>query len=1288
MLSVTFHGAEQITFDHEDYPSILISVRRSNLSVLMAATSDRGSLYTDIFINQIENAEAWEVDYSTSFGSLDPHQVDLTLHVDIGNNVYQNARGSTVKCVSIVFLKLGPAEQLVKYLHKTGMGKFRGSQATDILDLSQMPSSNLGKPKAGAELASTKDHAHIDEDPLHTIPLTTNKLSHELTRATALADSGTIKRSLNNMNLSPADHISKEGSSVPERHEGSSTKGHDQQGDATKAVPDAIPEQDTVAASRFQPHPEDDLRDPPTKRKRMIASMENKSGRKIDSKQMPENEEQAMTAPRSKKSRNQDRTVLQRPPSAPKSSVTQSLKSKATEKSRLGEANNSLWDLPTSPPAHGNKAPSSKRKPAPRSTARRNSVSQADKGNKTNTEEHGNKQKRKRASSGSESTKAAARSSRRTKISRGSDSEYEPAQNMLLPQRGQRQRRNNAVSKVPAQRLPESHKLNPNDTSLSTSSSDGLRPASTVAARASPRPQHTTDDVNASQVTGLAENSHLGEIRPAQPSQNHGAGGIKIEKGLKQKPNGKARTSASEGRVQNADTGAKSSASLHTASSVTSYNAFQWRHEPGKKSKQVESKSLDSRADAPARFAGLTTNNKTAEEDNDLPPPADRNGITDVGTEAVDHSQHFDNAMAFVEDPLEDFPVDNPAEVPTMAADGHSPISGPAASDSAYNADRSTTPRLDLANIAPAIGHVNAGTDTTRAQSEKPQAKKRSGHYDGQEDRATQIVKEKHQVGPKILSAFSSVLESENLPTNLRPRIKKVASTQDPLLLRLPPNTYTKTPLGKKPNVSNHQYGSVYHSKNRRALEAHKSTANISNGNQTKNPGRLATTPRKTEDPSQASKHRSLVPSAVIDLTAIDSASSASEEDVDQEVEHDHHVLDSGHTARVLPLHNLPEALPKQSADLENQPHSRGPMTPRTPHKSCTEPQQARQHQRLAAPAAPKSPRTSKVKDFRYIDDTVLKRPTIISFSAKGPLNQGRLSGGRLPIPAPLRALPGSKLPLPSQRHQSQRSQKTLVAENGSPIASQEQRVESVAKVDARTLVEDLPSEGFLLAEDVEDDLPTLPPRLPKDNAIELPRNPSAERFHKNDAFLSSNRKNVPSSPAAPSRMLEDLEIHKEQPEGYVDVRDASLMRAALPQDPFNRNRQRSKGPSKFIQRLHNASARRSILKQPKPVSQSPRDSGSISKKMSFHDPDLTLVNSEIKPERPVYYLNDDTGSSSPITSEKTAASAEEVDQETKRAEATERWQQSLRKDQAQTLTHLYDFSNVSLSSPYPSAVS
>ena len=372
-------------------------------------------------------------------------------------------------------------------------------------------------------------------------------------------------------------------------------------------------------------------------------------------------------------------------------------------------------------------------------------------------------------------------------------------------------------------------------------------------------------------------------------------------------------------------------------------------------------------------------------------------------------------------------------------------------------------------------------------------------------------------------------------------------------------------------------------------------------------------------------------------------------------------------------------------------------------------------------------------RDVRELnaEEYLNRKAAIISFSAKGPQNQGiinKQAPSRASLiehedtqnavakvsPAPKRKKPtsGTKRTYEKRRrtetgsyvsskHQVnpkgvewltsppllipsryQGSQSTKVDSKGSPIPMSYPPRNVSAGLDIHHLMaklSDAEDENLWTQALVDDEDSTMKTR--DSLGIELPalQNRHTSGIDWMEKLSSSIGKLLPSSPTAPSRMLQDMTAHRIQPSGqFVNVQTESVVRVAHLQDPFlGKPEGRA---SKFLQRLRASSkdVRGEALRGNAPRKE-PSHRRVPFATVQDHDPDKTLVGTDSGP----YYepSSPSSGDSSSSCSSKNGKqlSSSVPSYDATHANASKQWRDALRPYQQGTLEALYDVSNVSI---------
>lgn len=175
------------------------------------------------------------------------------------------------------------------------------------------------------------------------------------------------------------------------------------------------------------------------------------------------------------------------------------------------------------------------------------------------------------------------------------------------------------------------------------------------------------------------------------------------------------------------------------------------------------------------------------------------------------------------------------------------------------------------------------------------------------------------------------------------------------------------------------------------------------------------------------------------------------------------------------------------------------------------------------------------------------------------------------------------------------------------------------------------------------------------------------------DWIFPSIRKQLPSSPNAPSQILADLTAHTVQPGGrFVNVETDSIVKPSLPQDPFTGNIRRR--PSSFMERLR-AQGKVAEKSRSKGTDEKDPTQGTETVLTLAADPDKTLVAAGSGyPSSPG--LRPDTSSES--SDSLNSSSHKQSDGGGSEDDAARQWREALQPHQSSQLDILYDISNVS----------
>jgi len=274
---------------------------------------------------------------------------------------------------------------------------------------------------------------------------------------------------------------------------------------------------------------------------------------------------------------------------------------------------------------------------------------------------------------------------------------------------------------------------------------------------------------------------------------------------------------------------------------------------------------------------------------------------------------------------------------------------------------------------------------------------------------------------------------------------------------------------------------------------------------------------------------------------------------------------------------------------------------------------------------------------------------------------------------------------LASQSHQTN-SQGSRVLDNGSPMASVDQ-VRWIKGVNMDHLLRRLSetesdlfmAESFDMEEDDEVHSnkvwePELPLPLRRHG---FPQPASVHALKHYERRSSSNTKALPSSPTAPSRMLEDMTAHQIAGDGrFVNVYTATVVKTAEPQDPFMDNTRSL--PNPFLKMLR-ASTQEDAGKQGQGTSKVHlAKQVKMDTSAPLFDPDRTLVEAETRHYGRLPSSSHGEPSSSPTSIGKRRSLLSESDRDEKREGLAQEWMEALRPHQRGALASLHEMSNVS----------
>lgn len=391
----------------------------------------------------------------------------------------------------------------------------------------------------------------------------------------------------------------------------------------------------------------------------------------------------------------------------------------------------------------------------------------------------------------------------------------------------------------------------------------------------------------------------------------------------------------------------------------------------------------------------------------------------------------------------------------------------------------------------------------------------------------------------------------------------------------------------------------------------------------------------------------------------------------------------------------------------------------------------------------PKGPETLSTSAKHQQEDPplleVVRRAPMISFSASGPRNQGTVSIEKarrpklsnamqdhgveekvasekadskrefapyLDDPAPWEQYPPAKRqkqdvdtpptthkhvppmlaePSPDKVHAVSRrvsSQSTRVTESGSPMPIVRSRYESHATLEMHADDYEV-NDGFQQAclQQADDDDQAVMQGDRDEPTLSLPQNVSKSTgivFKSRE--ITSNRKQVPSSPHAPSA-LSTMPIHHIYHNGeIVNSQTNEPLVPIQPQDPFVGTSQKSLGP--FMQALRKSSDMEARSRSDQANKQNTANGvGSKRRSNAFaEDPDKTLVESAPKPKKQkiLHPVSSDKSSSSPSSSEDASASSGPSSQESD-GDTAAHWRKAYEPHQSNMLEVLFHISHVSV---------
>ncbi|KAL8840462.1 MAG: hypothetical protein Q9170_001338 [Blastenia crenularia] len=260
----------------------------------------------------------------------------------------------------------------------------------------------------------------------------------------------------------------------------------------------------------------------------------------------------------------------------------------------------------------------------------------------------------------------------------------------------------------------------------------------------------------------------------------------------------------------------------------------------------------------------------------------------------------------------------------------------------------------------------------------------------------------------------------------------------------------------------------------------------------------------------------------------------------------------------------------------------------------------AKAQPQLADHRADKTTLTPTTLDLE--DDAALAHNKISSLQPRSDVLRQPRSRTREPIPEHSSLFVEDPLPKFS-------SQNSRVTENGSPMPIQRTLTHRITVQEPENLrLQPLQEDDIDALTDDEDETTFV--HLPEDKSpeMELPRHPLSRAVRvKHVGFVeSSNSKQGPSSPSAPSVMLTEAEAHTIKPDGkLVNMVTEKVVVPSNPQDPFaNTNARSSNG---FLAKLRRASEHKhshTVAEKP----EAPKKPRSTRPTAADDDPDKTLV--------------------------------------------------------------------------------
>lgn len=284
--------------------------------------------------------------------------------------------------------------------------------------------------------------------------------------------------------------------------------------------------------------------------------------------------------------------------------------------------------------------------------------------------------------------------------------------------------------------------------------------------------------------------------------------------------------------------------------------------------------------------------------------------------------------------------------------------------------------------------------------------------------------------------------------------------------------------------------------------------------------------------------------------------------------------------------------------------------------------------------------------------------------------------------------------PIPFVLHQKPGSQITRVNEFGSPIASADQVRKSSSGFNAYQLMSDLganESQRVSVSAQEENafdgsniDIRITQPEgeLPK-SRLRVLRRENSLPLRLDELLSSSNTKAVPSSPTAPSGMLEAMTAHHVHHGGsFVNIKTADVVQPVEPRDPFV-----SDGPTpqnSFLRLLRGANVNQDseeVLSNNNLQENAP-SKGTMPNMTPEPHPNIALAGAEFGRHPQPLLRRLARESSSPGSGNRDSFMTIETVENDEQAERDRVWRDSLQPHQKDTLRSLYQISNVSSTGP------